>query len=608
MNIEQYNIRQQENEGINFTDSLWYFLGNQEKNKLTDTGVFFLNELVKEILKNENEMQLGGSAAEVLSGLITPEEYWGIKGQFKKLNDNLSQKNGEENKIIKSALETLANGDVDFDFYVSKEDHLETIFDNIYKEWGEQTQIQESDVRGSFFEIKITEKLKANIFYGPIYEGSLIKRVCLQLKDNEEKRIFHMDITSNPETGSDQAIQRRHFIGEIHDNCRGKLVVDDNQIKIIFDKNQLPKANQESTLKIDKKSEKTKIEVTLREMRKKIMHFDSNKNKEGRKNFEISRLFPLMNVDSLFDLREMSFGEKPKIEEIFQKQKPAQKQMIYQELFLMAQKDPFLTVIFLQDSGLDLVFFGRHLERKEALALMASEHLKYDLGNNSPSQTIKNSREKYLDLKENDSKKNGLKRLIAAIGQVLSKEKTDFDEHFEEGWKILIDPKNKVTEVKQREITTELKETERKIFEKIIYGGGLTERRLNGLIEINKKEFKKALFNLKKKGLVEAARREVLMDGEKRGVYFYYPCWTETKIETILEVAGKSDLISKIYKKARIENLEAALAIKTEELQTGDFWDKIMALFHPHLILKLITYQNEIEKEGKFKRYYLDRN
>lgn len=601
MNLEHKDQNQSQNEiKIGSSQLLDLFLGNYLPSNLKENIIPSFIESMVQIL-DKDKVQIGGSAMEIASGLIKPNEYWETKSQLKKIqteiDPNIDQK--ERTVFILGALETLANNEPDFDFYVPKKESLTKIFKHI----------DQND-----------KNLIAS--YGPIYEGSLFYRINLKFVNDHQKSLFHIDITALPETGDDQTQNRRHFIGDIHDSCRGKLSNLDSKTEIEFDQQKIPNPNNPSIMTLDKKDLKASYEIVLREMRKKIMHFTSVGNFK-RNEFSLSKIFPLMDVENIFSLREMAFGQDSRSQELFEKQNSYQKQMLYQELFLMAQTDPYLTTVFLQDTGIDTLFFGRHLARREVLGLLSSEYLNFLPTNTEEklSQRLKKSRENYLNLKGDDQKKNGLKRFISAIGQILGedREKQNFEVHFKNGLEILGDPKSKVKELPHLTPNRTLNEKEQEMLKQLNLGGGLTEKGLNHILnqvnsekyphqsEKDRKFFRKTLLELKKTGLIETAKRTINVPEGEMEAWFYYPCLASTKIEKVLFDAGRnkieSNLIETAYRSIGVNSLEAILSIKTKELSESNFWDRIMSLVHPHLILKLITWQSEIETRQNTHNY-----
>jgi len=565
-----------------------------------------LSEITKTILK-VNELQVGGSAMEVLSGLINPEEYWATKNQLKNLQDKIIEKkldSGERLNSVLEALKVLGSGDADFDFYVDKKEKLKTIFTNIFYIYGGQN-------------VQISKNVKLDISYGPVGEGAIFYRTNFQLKDNKGHHLFHIDITTTPETGDDESQNRRHNIGDIHDNCRGKMKLNDGQIEINISKQEIPKADYQSKMKLEDKDINSIHEVVMREMRKKIMHSTSINNPQ-RNDFDLRKMFPLIDAESFFELRELNFNKDNKVNKLFERQTLSQKRMLYQELFLMAQTDPYLTIMFLQDTEMDALFFGRHLTSEEIKGLLKSQYLDF-LSNDEQKnwvEKVKSSREFYINLPDNDEKKNGAERFIKAIGQILGKETNDYKIHFKKGLEILGDPENKVEKIFTLDLENKLEEKPREMFEQLKNGGGLTKKALHSLLnkidsekypnrnKKDRKEFDKEFLKLEKSGLIKTVTRIIMVDKEEVEVKLYYPCTSETRIEKVLLDARVSNLesflINSACKNIGVETMEAVFSIRKKDLKKSEnFSDKLMSIIQPYLILRLITHQEKIQGHKK---------
>jgi len=566
-----------------------------------------------------NIVQMGGSAMEILSDLMTEQEYWKTKKEMKKMAQKMEgvELNGERAMTVMTAIKRLGKGDPDFDFYLSERKNLKDFFDNFYKSDGDNAKINETESGGKIFETKISENINLDVYWGPVYKNSLFDRVQLQLKGLDNNPLFHVDITALPET-SDEAVQnRRQYVGSIHDNCRGKIEIVDNKVQIYLNSGKIPKAEEASEMNL-RRSERdpvTFFEVVLRELRKKGMHYTSDNNPK-RHFFELSNIYPLLQVEDIFTLRELFFGDNNLGNKIYEAQSPYQKEMIYQEWFLIAQTDPFLAIIMLQDLGLDALFLNRHLTRKEVLSILSSPHLNFAPENidGNRKERVSKSREKYINNRKENGSRNGLSGLIAAIGQTLGKSEdiNNYQVHLEKGWKIIANPKTEIKELPNLTLKDGLKEEEKEVLDQLLLGGGLTEKGWHHVMnminknkypnnsENDKRKFRHILLKLKKDGLVEAAKRKLVIEGKEMEVWFYYPCVASTKIRDILYDAGiskiKSGIIDNAYKLMGIESLEAVLSIRPKELKGEGVWETMMSILHRDLSLYLIRLQQKNEK------------
>lgn len=557
-------------------------------------------KLIKNITDYVPSIQIGGTGAEIASGLSESNEYWHTKNQLQKLNskifDNIQP--GPRSDLIISAFKTLSDGDPDFDLYVTDKKYLLHLYE-VCKD------------------LKISDKFKLISSYQSIYPGSLFYRTNFQIVDHQEKPLFHIDITVLPETGIDQVQNRRHFVDDIHDDCRGDLFIRNNQAKIKFDLDKIPQFNKPLSTKFQDKDITTIPEIAARVIRKEITINNSKKNL-NRSDFNHKYFFSLMDAQSVFAIRELTFGPNSKIKELFNRQKPAQKETFFRECLLAGQKDPWQFIIFLQDTGLDTLIVGRHLTRYETLNLLSSEYLNFSPSSNNEnlSQKIKKSRENYLNINGDDPKKNALESLISAIGQVFGDEKDrkDFELHFKKGLEILVDPENNVKPLEFLKSKYNIGSKKQEILEEINNGGGLTEKGLHHLLnqknpkkyslenETDQKKFGRILFELKKTGLIEAAKRTIrLSNGEEIESLFYYPCLNPTKISKILLQTDipQNNAMKKILYRLNINTVEATLSLNEKDmsyLKDSSFWDEIVTTIGPNPALELVKWQIELIK------------
>ena len=586
------------------------FLGGHSDPELVDSIIPTLVGHIASVV----DVQLGGTGAEIGAELTDGDEYWSSKKQLRVLNSKISEsiKPGPRSELILNSFKTLAEGEPDFDFYVSDPKSLTTIFE-------------------SCKDLEISPNFRLVSSLEPIYSGSLYYRTLIKLVDNKEKCHFHIDITVLPNTGDDQAQNRRHFVDDVHDNCRGDLSIEDNQVKVKFDLDTLPKFNKPLSTKFSDKDIMTIPEIAARVIRKEITINNSKKNL-NRSNFNHKYFFSLMDVNSVFAIRELTFGPNSRSIELFDRQKPSQKENFIKDCLLAGQKDPWQFIIFIQDTGLDSLLFDRHLTKREVLSLLSSEYLNFSPSNNNENliQKVKQSRENYLNLDGDDPKKNGLARLISAFGQVLGDKKDikDFEVHLQNGLDILSDPKNRVKPLQFPKSNYHPGSKKQEILEEINYGGGVTEKGLHHILnqknpkryplksETDKKNFDQTLFELKKTGLLEVARRIIrLPSGEEIDSLFYYPCFNPIEVSQITNETDKpkNDSTRQALGLLNINTVEATLSLTSKDvsyLKDSVFWDEIIALIGSESALNLVEWQLELielQKEvvatGKIANY-----
>jgi len=596
-----------------------YFQSIEHGSELVNCSIPLLLEKMGKSFAESLEVTLGGSAMEILSGLMTENEYWHQKEEMKKVNNELGidENGGKRAKTVVSALKRLSSGDPDIDFYLPKKKNLREFFERFKNSFEEKIIIKKNENGGDTFIVKFSENTFLETYCGPIYEGSLFDRVEMQLKDKNMQALFHVDLTALPESEVDEKRNRRQKIGDIHDKCRGKYIRNINGNSYIeYNPKLIPKANEATKMNLEKngKDPKTFLEIVLRELRKKTMHFDSINNSK-RDIFDMSEIYPLLDVEDVFTLRELFFGKEKLGNEIYESQSLYQKEMIYQEFFLIVQKDPLFALVMLQDTGLDSLFFGRHFTRKELFKIAVSPHLNFATNNSNTDlkEKIKVSRMAYIEAGDRGEARYGLIALLKAIGQVFGEEKdlNMFDDnHLNKGIKILINP-NQMSEQKQKIDIGQIDGEKKEIMEQLMFGGGLTERGLYYLLRkeyrSDDKEFRRKLIELKKENLIETANRYTVIDGKKVKARFYYPCVSSIRIEQILYDAEihnslQGKIINKTYTSAGISSLEAAIGISSKELREIDN-EALLAFFHPIFLRYLTSIYKNNDKRPKTQRH-----
>lgn len=107
-----------------------YFSGIKLGGEIVNQAIPKLIEIIDSSLDDNSEVVLGGSAMEILSGLMTEEEYWHLKEEMGLVKTVLleNERDGERALVLNSALKRLSTGDPDIDFYLQKKTRFKTIF------------------------------------------------------------------------------------------------------------------------------------------------------------------------------------------------------------------------------------------------------------------------------------------------------------------------------------------------------------------------------------------------------------------------------------------------------------------------------------------------
>lgn len=495
-------------------------------------------------LSEDTKLTLGGSSAEVFSGLISAETYWATKQHFIDVLTEKPQLNAVTNDAIRLSLQALAYGDPDLDLYVKDNKDLERIF-NAFCNHYQLTGLEATETGGQQYKTKLNN-LTLIVYLGPAYKGNDMTRLYFQLEDDQGRQLFHIDETAEEIPSDRKALDRRKTIGSVHDQCRGEIDVKTGVV--VINATAVPKPQEQSSMKLEEKDIYTIPEIVMREMRKKLSHVAFDKDARNRTN--IYQLFSLMETGDVFFLREFTSNPNGKIREVVEGQSDYQRKTLYKELFLMAQIDPYLTTVFLQDTGFDVIFFGRHLSRREILRILISPWLGFEKGNQARDDTpslekANGSRQNFLDLRPEDDDHNGFVRFVSAIGQALGSNPNEFRKHFDDGMNILQTQEELLPKI---QIPANICEDEvlGEMYKTIVDWGGLTETALHNILskrdnlrypretDEDKKRFRRKFLELKIAGVLEVARREVVIEDQRRQVYFYYPAEGRQKIDDLL--------------------------------------------------------------------------
>lgn len=286
--------------------------------------------------------------------------------------------------------------------------------------------------------------------------------------------------------------------------------------------------------------------------------------------------------------------------------------MIYQEVFLAMQRDPFSTLIFLHDTGLDILFFNRHLTREELLKILSSEHLNFLIDEEkgkvykTRNEKIRSRRSRLIKARQG-ANKSGMLGIFAAIGEEFAPEelKKDFDSHLTIGLNIFANPEKNKPKLKIPKLDDSLKISEdgKTILNTLIENGSMTERRLQTVltkidsIKWTRHHLEDELTSLKIGDNVGSSLR-VIIDGRKKiKARFYEPRVSTTRIDEILYENKKIDsLIIKAYESVGVNSLETALIMTSKELNKSGKWGKTISFLYP-LILNYLAEQYRQREE-----------
>lgn len=570
-------------------------------------------EMLDKINGLNEEEKVFGSITESIVGLTESKEYWKTKEQLKIDLIKLSDQNmeGERAGNIFEALNYLSFGDPDFDKFRESTEILENKFEASKKYWNIETVNESNISKGREFKVQVSENILLNTYFGPIYDGAKISRLCFQFVSNDGQKIYHIDDVARLSTTTIAAIDRRLNVGTLHDFY---LTLKNGVVE--FDKDNIPKAEIASIMQFDEKDINGTLELFFREMRKRIGVVTSNKN-PNREKFSVADFGELLDIESVFKIRELCHNNGQEIKNIFESQLPVQKMFLFAEMILMMEKNAILSMRIFHDTGLDVLIFGRHLTRREFLSILSSEHLNFSVEKkridniDTPKEKILRNFLSSLNIESNEN--SNFIGVLEAIGEVMgpSELRKKYSTHLESGWEIFTNPKEKVKKLETLDLGSGIKREEKRMLEVLINNGSLTVKAWHKLLmekypkswgKNDRKTFNKLKKNINK--YLEVSNRLIDINGKKKKVRFYYPCISSVSINKILYDAGKENkLIEKIYQSLNIDSIEGAMSITSQELRESGILGNIMSLLNPYILAYLIELQNESEKKPAASSY-----
>jgi hypothetical protein len=562
-------------------------------------------------INNLNEVEkVFGSINESIVELTDPKEYWKTKEKLIKNFGVLSNQEmgGERARNIFEALKYLSYGDPDFDKFRDSTEILEEKFEASKNYWEVETASESSIPGGREFKVQISENILLNTYFGPVYDGAKISRLCFQFLSNDGQKIYHIDDVARLSNTTIAALDRRLNVGTLHDFY---ISLKNGQIE--FNRDDIPKAQEASVMQFDEKDINGTLELFFREMRKRIGVVTSIKNPQ-REKFSVSDFGELLDIESIFKIRELCHNNGQEIKKIFEDQLPVQKMFLFAEMILMMEKNAILSMRIFHDTGLDVLIFGRHLTRKEFLGILSSKHLNFYIETNVDEENVtvgeKICRNYVSSINTDESNFIGL---IEAIGEVLGPVdlKKSHGTHLKSGWEILTNPEDKVLNLKTIDLGSGLKKEEKEMLEVLISNGSLTVKAWHKLLmekypkswgKSDRKTFNRIKKNINK--YLEVSNRLININKKIKPVRFYYPCVSSTKIRKVLYAAGKENkLLEETYQSLGVDSIEGIMSLTSQELRESGILGNIMSILNPFILSYLIELQNESEKKPAAASY-----
>lgn len=582
--------------------------------ELKEEGIPFLIRILDKSNPSNRENKLGGTIMEIAADLMTKEEYWQRKKQLGEDYKTLSkyELTGERAKQFIEAINDLGNGDPDMDQYEPNLECLRERSKYIFELFKEKPQPSEKVIGGQELSVNVSKNINLDIYFGPVYSGAAVHRLCLQLKDKNGNKLYHVDLTATPETAIEGTSNERLIVGSVQDNCQGTI----RHETVTLNLNNTPEAEEGSIVRLEEKEPKKILVPTFRETRKKETHKVSINNKK-RNQFSTKNFCQLLNTETIFELRELGYKNGEKFWNIYNQQSPDQKKMIFKEMLLILSINPILGIMFLTDTGLDVLAFGRHLTKKEKDKIMSSKHLNF-----SP---LSNRQNNYQDLDERilanyqsiinfeaNCSKSTLFGLFGAIGETMAPkgQEKNYSTHIQIGLNVFTNPEKNMPKLPNIGLRNGLGNEEKEILRVLIENGGMTRKGIQRLLRENNpkkwfsiEEFDKHFKNLVMSGAIETEVRIGNFRDKKKEVRIYGACVSNTRIDQLLFDAGdskiKNKILKRVYQKLGVSSLETASSLSKKELEDSGILGQILIILNPYILSYLLETQRKIEENPK---------
>lgn len=286
---------------------------------------------------------------------------------------------------------------------------------------------------------------------------------------------------------------------------RGLIHFDSQTPTFAINKDTIPKdINRPLNLELALKDKRGWIELSVRNLRKLFFARTSVNNRDHWHESKIQQFADHISLKDTFELKEITSLSQSEWENHLASLSDYQRHSAKAQILLMAQRDPIMTFVVLQDTGLDRLLFKRHLSHREYVTMLQSPYVTYVQNNENQTGSglgqVNTSRLAYLDRPH-----DGLARFIQSIGYAFGV-KQQFDVHLEWGLEILNNPE--LISSPDQMLSIQSQEYDPLIFH-LKNGGLVTETELHrrSLPHLSQEDFRLHFLELKKKGVVDTVRR-----------------------------------------------------------------------------------------------------
>jgi hypothetical protein len=431
-------------------------------------------------------LAFGGTTAEMLANLYTLDEYVDTQNQLKNLFEKMPV---YEN--LTGAIELLTNHHgPDLDIYAKNQQQLDNLYEHLLPLMGHDHSVITND------------NAQVSVTYAPVYAGG-VNRMTLDIKKINSDHQTHIDITPQSEWGNEAAINKR--IDPAMHSLRGIIHFDNQLPTFTINNNTLPQdINQPLNLELTKKDKRGLLVLSVRNLRKLFFARTSVNNQDHWQDSTIQQFADHISLQDTFELKEITSLPQPEWENHLASLSDYQRHSAKAQILLMAQKDPIMTLVILQDTGLDRLLFERHLSHQEYITILQSPYVTYVQNNEEQTGSrlsqVNTSRLAYLNRPH-----DGLTRFIQSIGYTFGV-KQQFEVHMEWGLEILNNPEL----ISRPDQTLSIQSQEYDPLILHLKNGGLvteTELHRRSLPHLSQEDFRRHFLELKKQGVVDTVRR-----------------------------------------------------------------------------------------------------
>lgn len=361
-------IENQTETNLNLVDFLRKFTLRKfvtENPKLSNFPYVMEEVLVKTLNYPEIEKaELTGSMARFAAGFGSMERYWqGKDGAGELLKQLSDESSNHESDQLKSIVANLSNSDLDMDlcFRFKDSSSLLDLYSYLNKSFSSAPKYNREEktveIKNKIFIIKsfsvgLGDNYQMGVVYEPILSNPRFNKITIgfsSFSQNISKNIIHIDMSEFPKTGIEGREQKRHGGRSVGSQDKCRLVLENKGEKVVYKMTDSAKyaLYGQETVGTYGKTMAGVAELALRALRIRLIHTPNDLP------IKMNYFAPSFDFKSIFLLR------KSAQEYVLENKKQLSfKEIVLplKDLVLCFNYDPYITLQFLQDSGLYLLF------------------------------------------------------------------------------------------------------------------------------------------------------------------------------------------------------------------------------------------------------------